>query len=121
MGKTVITADVAPAGGPYSPGLVTDDGWVFLAGQMGAGDTIEEQVTNAFKKISALLAGAGCTLDDVLSCQVQLSDLGAFARFNAVYEKHFAEPRPVRTTVGTALLGGGLAELTVVARRPPVP
>jgi 2-iminobutanoate/2-iminopropanoate deaminase len=118
MGKTVIRSDAAPAGGPYSPGIVTD-GWVFLAGQMGAGETIEEQVTDAFAKISALLAEAGCTLDDVVSCQVHLSDLGAFQRFNAVYEKHFAEPRPVRTTVGATLLGGGLAELTVVARRPP--
>jgi 2-iminobutanoate/2-iminopropanoate deaminase len=119
MGKTVIASDVAPVGGPYSPGLVTDDGWVFLAGQMGEGDTIEDQVTAAFAKISALLAEAGCALDDVVSCQVHLSDLAMFQRFNAVYEKHFAEPRPVRTTVGAALLGGGLAELTVVARRPP--
>jgi 2-iminobutanoate/2-iminopropanoate deaminase len=119
MGKTVISSEVAPVGGPYSPGLVTDDGWVFLAGQIGAGDTIEAEVTDAFRKISALLAEAGCTLGDVVSCQVHLSDLGAFDRFNAVYEQHFAEPRPVRTTVGAALLDGGLAELTVLARRPP--
>ena len=119
MSKTVITSDVAPVGGPYSPGLVAG-GWVFLAGQTGAGETIEDQVTAIFGKLSALLAEAGCTLGDVISCQVHLSDLDAFQRFNAVYEKHFAEPRPVRTTVGAALLGGALAELTVVAQRPPV-
>jgi enamine deaminase RidA (YjgF/YER057c/UK114 family) len=116
--KTVITSDAAPAGGPYSPGLIAG-GWVFLAGQTAPGETIEDQVTAAFEKVSALLAEAGCTLDDEVSCQVHLSDLGAFQRFNAVYEKHFTEPRPVRTTVGAALLGGALAELTVVARRPP--
>jgi 2-iminobutanoate/2-iminopropanoate deaminase len=118
MSKSVITSGTAPAGGPYSPGLVTGD-WVFLAGQIGAGETIEDQVADAFGKIGALLAEAGCTLADVVSCQVHLSDLAMFGRFNAVYERHFAEPRPVRTTVGAALLGNGLAELTVVARRPP--
>jgi enamine deaminase RidA (YjgF/YER057c/UK114 family) len=35
-----------------------------------------------------------------------------------VYEKHFPEPRPVRTTVGAALLGGAKVEITAVAHRP---
>jgi 2-iminobutanoate/2-iminopropanoate deaminase len=117
MDKTVITSDVAPVGGPYSPGLAVG-GWVFLAGQIGSGESIEDQVTDCFRRISALLGEAGCTLADVVSCQAHLSDLSLFQRFNAVYERHFAEPRPVRTTVGATLLGGALAELTVVARRP---
>lgn len=117
MSKTVISSDVAPAGGPYSPGLDVH-GWVFLAGQTGTGLTIEDQLAEVFGKLRALLAEAGCTLDDVVSCQAHLADLGMFGRFNAVYEQHFGEPRPVRTTVGATLLGGALAELTVVARRP---
>lgn len=117
MGKTVIRSDVAPVGGPYSPGLDVD-GWVFLAGQTGAGQTVEEQLAVVFGKLRALLAEAGCTLEDVVSCQAHLADLELFGRFNAVYGQHFTEPRPVRTTVGAALLGGALAELTVVARRP---
>lgn len=116
MSKTVITSDAAPAGGPYSPGLDLD-GWVFLAGQTGDGDTIEEQLTHIFSKLTILLGEAGCTLADVVSCQVHLSDLALFPRLNAVYEQHFQQPRPVRTTVGAALLGGALAELTVIARR----
>jgi enamine deaminase RidA (YjgF/YER057c/UK114 family) len=32
--------------------------------------------------------------------------------------RRFAEPRPVRTTVGAALLHGMLVEITVIARRP---
>lgn len=117
MDKTLITSQAAPPGGPYSPGLAVAD-WVFLAGQTGAGETIEGQVRDALGKVTALLAAAGCTLDDVVSCLVHLSDLSAFGRFNAVYEQHFREPRPVRTTVGAALLAGALAEITVTARRP---
>jgi 2-iminobutanoate/2-iminopropanoate deaminase len=53
-----------------------------------------------------------------VSCLVHLADLADFERFNAVYERYFPEPRPVRTTVGAALLGGALVELTAIAGRP---
>ena len=48
---------------------------------------------------------------------MHLSDLSLFPRYNAVYERQFAEPRPVRTTVGAELLSGMLIEVTVVAQR----
>jgi 2-iminobutanoate/2-iminopropanoate deaminase len=92
---------------------------VFLAGQ-GAREAegIEEQTEATMRKIEALLAAAGCTLADVVSCVVHLSDLANFPRYNAVYERLFPEPRPVRTTVGTQLLHGMLIEITALARRP---
>jgi 2-iminobutanoate/2-iminopropanoate deaminase len=115
--KVVVATPSAPPGGPYSPGLAVGE-WVFLAGQTGAGGTIEEQAGDALGKVGALLAAAGTTPADVVSCLVHLSDLADFDRFNAVYEQYFAEPRPVRTTVGAALLGGALVEITATARRP---
>ncbi|GAA5078716.1 2-iminobutanoate/2-iminopropanoate deaminase [Thermocatellispora tengchongensis] len=118
MDKTVITSPSAPPGGPYSPGLISGD-LVFLAGQTAPGATIEEQTEGVIAKISALLAEAGCTLADVVSCLVHMTDLSEFQRYNAVYEKHFPEPRPVRTTVGAQLLGSARIEITVTARRGP--
>jgi 2-iminobutanoate/2-iminopropanoate deaminase len=117
MDKTLITTESAPPGGPYSPGLVSGE-WVFLAGQTAAGETIEEQTEATLKKVEALLGEAGCGLGDVVSCLVHLGDLSLFQRYNAVYERRFPEPRPVRTTVGVALLGDALVEITAVARRP---
>jgi len=114
--KTLITSPTAPAAGPYSPGLAVDE-WVFLAGQTGPGETIEAQAESALGKVAALLGAAGCTSADVVSCLVHLTDLADFERFNAVYERHFAEPRPVRTTVGAALLGGAKVEITAIARQ----
>jgi 2-iminobutanoate/2-iminopropanoate deaminase len=114
--KTLITSPSAPPAGPYSPALVAGE-WVFLAGQTGTGETFEDQVENALAKVEALLGAAGCTTADVVSCLVHLADLGDFERFNTVYERHFPAPRPVRTTVGAALLGGATVEITVVARR----
>jgi len=123
--EVVTSSKAAPAGGPYSPALKLRD-WTFLSGQGGfdpatgalAGDTIEEQTEQTFKNISALLEAAGHDVGDVVSCLVHLSDLALFGRFNVVYERHFAEPRPVRTTVGAPLVQGMLVEITVVAHRP---
>jgi 2-iminobutanoate/2-iminopropanoate deaminase len=115
--KIPVTSSSAPPAGPYSPALAVGE-WVFLAGQTGGGETIEEQAENALGKVAALLSAAGCASADVVSCLVHLADLADFARFNTVYERHFPEPRPVRTTVGAALLGGARVEITAVARRP---
>jgi 2-iminobutanoate/2-iminopropanoate deaminase len=110
-----ITSAAAPVYGPYSSGLKAGE-WVFLAGQVGEGATIEEQTEDAFKRIEALLGEAGGTVGDIVSCLVHLADLSLAQRFNAAYERHLAEPRPVRTTVGAALLGNALVEITAVAR-----
>ena len=118
--KTPVISPTAPPAGPYSPGLAVGE-WVFLAGQTGAGETIEDQAENALGKVAALLGAGGCTPADVVSCLVHLADLSDFQGFNAVYERHFPEPRPVRTTVGAALLGGAKVEITAVARRPAHP
>jgi reactive intermediate/imine deaminase len=125
MDATLITSSAAPKpGGPYSPGLQVGE-WVFLAGQGGAdpatgklGETIEEQTEQTLRNIAVLLEAAGCTMDDVVSSLVHLSDLSLFPRYNEVYARHFGDPKPVRTTVGAELLHGMLIEVTVTARRP---
>lgn len=114
--KMPITSPSAPPAGPYSPALAAGE-WVFLAGQTGLGETVEEQAESALRRVTALLGAAGCSPADVVSCQVHLADLAEFERFNSVYEGHFPEPRPVRTTVGAALLGGAKVEITAIARR----
>jgi 2-iminobutanoate/2-iminopropanoate deaminase len=115
--KTPITSPSAPPAGPYSPGLAAGE-WVFLAGQTGTGETVEDQAEDALGRVAALLGAAGCRPADVVSCLVHLADLSEFERFNTVYERHFPEPRPVRTTVGASLLGGAKVEITATARRP---
>ena len=41
---------------------------------------------------------------------VHLAHLSEFERVNAVYQRHFPEARPVRITVGAALIGGARME-----------
>jgi 2-iminobutanoate/2-iminopropanoate deaminase len=110
---------------PLSP-TRTADGWVYLSGQGGflpdggglVGSSIDEQAEQTLRNIAALLGQHGCTLANVVSCLVHLTDLDDFQRFNEIYATHFPEPRPVRTTVGAQLVAGMVVEITVIARIP---
>jgi len=121
--KQLITSDTAPALGlPFSPALTVGD-WIFLSGQGGfdasgnlVGDDVEAQTEQAFRNIAALLAAAGASLDDVVSCLVHLVDLDDFPAFNAIYAKQFGGVLPVRTTVRADLVAGMVVEITVIAK-----
>jgi enamine deaminase RidA (YjgF/YER057c/UK114 family) len=109
---------------PFSP-TRSAAGFVLLSGQGGflpggelAGDSIAAQTEQTIHNIAALLAEHDCTLSDVVSCLVHLSELADFRQFNEIYATHFPEPRPVRTTVGANLVNGMLVEITVVAHKP---
>lgn len=121
--KALISSDKAPTPtAPYSPGLSVG-GWVFLSGQGGldpesgqiVSDDFAEQTEQTFRNIEALLAAAGASLDDVVSCLVHINDLAQFPALNAIYEQKFPGIKPVRTTVRADLVGGMLVEVTVIA------
>ena len=123
MAKREISTDLAPAPlGPYSQAIRAGD-LVFVAGQVGidpetsekVAGGIVEQGAQTMENIKAILEVAGASLDDVVKTTVHVSDLGMFPEFNAVYERYFSEPRPVRTTVESGLPGGFLVEVDVVA------
>jgi reactive intermediate/imine deaminase len=113
-----------PTGGPFSPGILVD-GTLYVAGQTGADlktnnipGEFEAEVKQALDRIGLILKEAGMTFDDAVTVQVYLTDMGLFQRMNAVYMTYFKEPRPARTTVGVARLGGTAhIEITVTAHK----
>lgn len=124
MSRTSITAPGAAAVGPYSHGVVSD-GHAFLSGQtpldpatgrLVDGD-IGAQTRQCFANLGAVLTAAGLTFDDVVKCNVFLTDMGDFAAMNSEYAEHFTEPYPARTTIGVAALPlGASVEIELVAR-----
>lgn len=98
--------------GPYSPVLAVKPGrFVVTSGQAAidpsgtvVGSTIEEQTAYTLDNCRAQLAQAGARFEDVFKVNVFLRDLDDWPRFNSVYEATVPEPRPVRTTIGAALL-----------------
>jgi 2-iminobutanoate/2-iminopropanoate deaminase len=113
-------AGAAPIGA-YSQGLRVGD-FVFVSGQgpldpqtgQVVGTTIEEQTARVLENIKAILAAGGATMADVVKVTAHLSDLALFERYNKVYATYFPDPKPTRTTVGSALLGI-LVEIDAIA------
>jgi 2-iminobutanoate/2-iminopropanoate deaminase len=122
MPKELIdTSQIVRPGGAYSSCLRAGD-FVFVSGTLSndaqgqrVGDTIEEQTARVLETIQAILHAAGASLDDVVKATVFLSDESLFARYNQVYARYFADPKPTRITCGVQLHEGYLIEIEVVA------
>ncbi len=124
MNRNVIHTDQAPkAIGPYSQAIRVGD-FVYTAGQVSivpatgdliAGD-IEAQTRQALNNLKAVLEAAGSGLDKVVKTTVFMTNLGDFARMNAVYAEFFPSQPPARSTVQVAALPkGAMVEIECVA------
>jgi 2-iminobutanoate/2-iminopropanoate deaminase len=97
--------------GAYSPGVIAEGRFVFVAGQASLRDgavvsgTIEEETRAALANLGAVLAEAGAGLEDVVRVGVYLADIEDFAAMNAVYAEIMPAPLPARTTIGASLPG----------------
>jgi 2-iminobutanoate/2-iminopropanoate deaminase len=112
----IVRTESAPkAIGPYSQ-AVRAGSLLFCAGQIPLdpasmqvveGD-IEAQTRRVLENLSAVLAAAGSSRERVVKTTVFLSDLGEFARMNAVYAEFFPANPPARSTVQAAALPRGV-------------
>jgi 2-iminobutanoate/2-iminopropanoate deaminase len=109
--------------GPYSRAVWAGN-ILYLSGQTGADPASGALVAGGagaeteqiLKGLAAVLGAAGLGMENVIKANVFLTDIKDFAAMNAVYEKHFGDPRPARTTVAVAALPGGAhVEIEVVA------
>ena len=110
MTRTAISG--ANVGGPYSPAVVAEGRFVFVAGQGPLRDgvyvpgTIEEETRLTLDNLLAVLSAAGSGPEHVVRCGVWLTDLADFPGMNGVYADVFPEPRPARATVEAGLITG---------------
>jgi 2-aminomuconate deaminase len=78
---------------------------------------IEAQTLAVFRNVRTVLEDAGSDWSRIVDVQVFLTNMkGDFARFNALYAKHFADNQPTRTTVEVGALPTPISvELKVIA------
>lgn len=120
MTVTVISTDKAPAAvGPYSQAVrvahmfPSGEGHIiYSSGQIGldpvtgklVGGGIEAEARQAFANLAAVVEEAGASLGNALKLTLFLTDLGDFAKVNAIMKELVPEPFPARSTVGVASL-----------------
>ncbi|MDE6153943.1 MAG: RidA family protein [Muribaculaceae bacterium] len=123
--KQPISTTAAPGAiGPYSQAI--DAGpFVFISGQIPVNPAdgtipagIQAQTAQSIANLTAILAEAGMTLDNVVKTTVFLADMGDFAAMNEVYAEKFSAPFPARSAVAVRELPKQvLVEIEVIAAR----
>ena len=119
----IVQTDKAPAAiGPYSQAMVSG-AMVYTSGQIPlsaatgdvTGSGIAEQTEQVIRNLKAVLEAASSSMEKVVKTTCFLADMGDFAAFNGVYEKHFTS-KPARSTVAVKQLPKSvLVEIEAVA------
>lgn len=122
MLKKVYTSNAPEAIGPYSQAIICGN-MLFTSGQIpinpATGEVeaegITDQATQVMKNLSAVLAEASTSFDNVVKTTCFLSDMADFAAFNAVYAEYFTS-KPARSCVAVKTLPKNvLVEVEVIA------
>jgi reactive intermediate/imine deaminase len=126
--QSIMRYDIADpqAGGqrrPFAKAVRAGD-YVHVSGQVPtvAGEVvmggIVAQTEAVIANIKAVLALAGCGLEDVIKVTCWLDDPRDFSSFNAVFEKHFIDHPPARSTVQSRLMIDAKVEIDAIAWKP---
>lgn len=122
--KTIIKTDQAPAPiGPYNQAVLAN-GVLYVSGQIpidpATGElvsgSIEAETEMVMKNLQAILEAANTNFESVVKCSIFISDMGQFAKINAVYGTYFGENAPARETVEVSQLPKGVnVEISCIA------
>lgn len=122
--KTKIETDKAPAAGssPHSQAIVAN-GFVFTQGSIYLTTegkllegTIEEQIHQIMKNLSAILEAAEVSFANVVKTTIYLTDMSLYGEVNKVYGSYFSDPYPAREAVCVKELPlGAKVEISMVA------
>ena len=124
--ESIIAPGAPEAVGPYVH-AVRAGGLLFCSGQIPldprtgeiVGSTPADQAGRCLENLAAVCAAAGATLGDAVRLTVYLTDMGAFAAVNEVYESFFESDPPARVAIAVAgLPRGALVEIDAVVALP---
>jgi len=90
--------------GVRSSKIVKHNGVAYLTGQVGEGDTIQDQVRVCLDKVDALLMQAGSSREKMLRVTIWLADMQDFAGLNEVWNAWVPEGHAPARACGEAKL-----------------
>lgn len=100
---------------PRMSDIVIHNNTVYLAGQVGEGETVTEQTRDILAQIDAALAKAGTDKSKLLQVIIWLADMSTFAEMNAVWDA-WVDPAnsPARAT-GEVKLAAPKYKIEIIA------
>ena len=123
MQEIISTSNAPVAIGPYSQ-AVKAGGMLYVSGQLPidpatgefAASDIAGQTRQSLENIKAILAQAGCSMENVVKTTVLLADIGDFGTMNGVYAEYFTGACPARAAFAVkGLPKGALVEIEAIA------
>ncbi|MGV8938836.1 MAG: RidA family protein [Allorhizobium sp.] len=72
--------------GARMSGAVIHGNTVYLAGQVGEGESVTEQCKSALAEVDRLLAASGSSKSKILQTLIYISDISYFGEMNAAWE-----------------------------------
>jgi len=124
--RSTVKTPLAPSAiGPYSQGVLHDD-TLYVSGQIAIdpetgsmiNGTIEEETERVLNNVGAVLQAASMAFENVVRCEVFLTDVNDYAQVNEVYARYFNERPPARQAVQVAALPrNARVEISCIAKR----
>ena len=100
--------------GPRMSQAVIHGNTVYLAGQVGDGDTVAAQTASCLAEIDRLLAAAGTDKSKILQAIIWLDDMANFAEMNSVWDKWVDGPNAPARATGEAKLAAPKYKVEII-------
>jgi enamine deaminase RidA (YjgF/YER057c/UK114 family) len=94
--------------------IVIHNNTVYLAGQVGNGNTVAEQTKDILATIEKLLAKAGSNKSKILQTIIWLSDMSTFAEMNSVWDAWVDPANPPARATGEAKLAAAQYKVEII-------
>lgn len=100
--------------GPRMSDIVIHNNTVYLAGQVGEGETVTEQTKDVLAQIDEALAKAGSNKSKILQAIIWLSDMSTFAEMNAVWDGWVDQANSPARATGEAKLAAPKYKVEII-------
>ncbi|ERF69070.1 Protein mmf1 [Endocarpon pusillum Z07020] len=105
--RSVIASEQAPSSPLFSQAIVCN-GMIYVSGNIGfdnnAGKLVQgsvgDRTRQALTNMRAVLEAGGSSLQNIVKCNIYLTDMANYAAVNSVYLEMMPEPKPARTCIG---------------------
>ena len=100
--------------GERSSKIVKHRGVAYLTGQVGEGETIQDQVRDCLSRVDALLIKAGSSREQMLRATIWLADMKDFAGLNEVWNAWVPEGHAPARACGEARLARDVLKVEII-------